>query len=80
MKILRRLFNFIIAFGVFMIIGSAGLSDLETTTFSQSILQIIIAFGFIAFGVFGKRVLVYTRITKLNKVRNKSIKQNYSYN
>ena len=80
MKILRRLFNFIIAFGVFMIIGSAGLSDLETTTFSQSILQSIIAFGFIGFGALGKRVLVYTRITKLHKVRNKSMKQNYSYN
>ena len=80
MKILRRLFNFIIAFGVFMIIGSAGLSDLETSTFGQSILQIIIAFGFIGFGALGKRVLVYTRITKLYKVRNKSIKQNYSLN
>ena len=80
MKILRRLFNFIIAFGVFMIIGSAGLSDLEATTFGQSIVQIIIAFGFIGFGVFGKRVLVYMRISKLNKIQNKSMKKNYSYN
>ena len=68
-----KIFNFFIAYGVLMLIGTAGLSDLGTITISQCISQILIVFVFISIGVSDRGVLSYLRIVKLYK----SPKQKY---
>ena len=70
-----KIFNSIIAYGVFILIGTAGLSDLGTVTFNQCISQILIAFGFIVFGILCKRLLAYVRTVKLNKVPEQKCKK-----
>ena len=70
-----KIFNSIIAYGVLMLIGTAGLSDLGTVTFNQCISQILIAFAFIVFGTLCKRLLAYVRTVKLNKAPKQKYKK-----
>ena len=70
MKNLKGLFNGIIGFGILMIMGTAGASDLETLTFGQCVFRVLIAIVFISVGVFGKKILVNVTLAKLNIVLN----------
>ena len=64
---MKKLLNFIIGYGIFIIIGTAGASDSGNIQFSQSVLRIIIAFGLIGVGILGKKVLGCVMIVKVNK-------------
>ena len=68
MKNLKGLFNGIIGFGIFIIMGAAGASDMNTLTFGQCIFRVIIAIIFIGFGVHGKKALAKATTAKLNIV------------
>ena len=74
MKNLRKLFNFMICYGIFMLIGTAGASDLETIAFSQVLFRILVSIGLIAFGHIGKRALVHVRLANINKMRKQQYK------
>ena len=58
-----------------MLIGTAGNSDLGIITFSQSISQILIAFGFIVFGILCRSLLAFARVVKLNKAPKRKYKK-----
>jgi hypothetical protein len=73
MKNLKGLFNGIIGYGIFMIMGTAGASDLETLTFGQSVFKVLIAIVFISIGIFGKKALAKA---VLEKLENESVEQN----
>ena len=68
MKNLRGLFNGIIGFGIFIIMGAAGASDMDTLTFCQCIFRVIIAIIFIGIGVHGKKSFAKASFAKLNVV------------
>lgn len=54
MKNLKSLFNIIIATGVLLLFGTAGLSDNSFVEFEIIAQRAIASFGLIAFGVWGK--------------------------
>ena len=70
-----KIFNCIIAYGMFVLMGTAGLSDLGTIKFDQCVSQTLFAFGLIILGVLGRRLLAYVRIVKLNKAPKRKYKK-----
>lgn len=50
---MKILLKWLIGIGVFMLIGTAGASDVNNLTFGQLVQQLFIAFVFIGLGYFG---------------------------
>ncbi len=57
MKNLKLLFNFIIAAGAILLLGTAGLSDNSYVEFEVITERAVVAFGLILLGVWGKYVI-----------------------
>lgn len=68
---MKKMFNLIIIYGIIMIVGTAGASDIGNISFNHCMLQILIALGFICFGALGKCMLAYLKAERLNKMRRK---------
>ena len=71
MKLFKDLFNFITAAGIFLLIGTAGLSDNSCIQLGDIVPNIFTAFNIIMIGIIGGKVI---RLPK-KEIRKKKARQ-----
>jgi hypothetical protein len=65
---MKIIFKWVIGFGIFMLIGTAGSSDLNNLTFGQVVLQLFVSLAFITLGYFG---LGFTKAKVIRKIKRR---------
>lgn len=68
---MKYIFNALVAVGVFLLLGAAGSSDLNTMSFEQAVFELVLGGGLIFVSLYGKRQLMRKRgkIIKLREGR-----------